>query len=580
MMKKVLIANRGEIAVRIARACDDNHLESVAIYSDPDADSFHVQIATEAYALGGAQPAETYLDINKIIDIARRSGSDAVHPGYGFLSESASFAEAVLDAGLTWIGPPPEAIRALGDKLNARSVAVKVGAPLAPGSNGPVTTADEVARFGELHGYPIIVKAAHGGGGRGMKIVRNADEVDEAFDSAVREAVTAFGRGECFVEKFLERPRHIEAQVLADTHGNVVVLGTRDCSVQRRNQKLIEEAPAPYLPQGVEEKIRASAAAICREVGYVGAGTVEYLLDGSGTLSFLEVNTRLQVEHPVSEETSGIDIVAAQFAIAAGEEIDFDDANAPSTHSIEFRINAEDPGRGFVPSPGVISRLEWPAGPGIRVDSGVLSGSLVPAQYDSLIAKIIVTGKSRDQAIRRAKRALRESVVEGIATTLPFHLLVLEHADFLAEESFGCYTNWIETELTVALEESAEYSQVAFGGERSIVTIEIDGKRVSLGLPKSLTDALSHTPDRPLRMSESRTGAAIGDGQIAAPSSGILVKWIVGVGDEVRAGDLVAVVEAMKMETQVVARVGGTVSKLLIEPGHQVNTGQVMLEIT
>lgn len=578
-MKRVLIANRGEIAVRIARACDDNNLESVAIYSDPDADALHVRSATEAYALQGSNPADTYLNVQKIIEIARRSGSDAVHPGYGFLSESADFADAVIDAGLTWIGPPPEAIRTLGDKLRARSVAIAVGAPLAMGSDGPVTSSEEVAQFGEQVGFPVLVKAAHGGGGRGMKVVKNLSEVDEAFDSAVREAIAAFGRGECFVEKFLEQPRHVEAQIAADQHGNVLVLGTRDCSVQRRNQKLIEEAPAPFVTEDIHEQIRQSAAAICRHVGYVGVGTVEYLLDRSGTLSFLEVNTRLQVEHPVTEETSGIDIVALQFAIAKGEKLDLEVDADPTEHAIEFRINAEDPGRGFLPSPGMISRVEWPTGPGIRVDSGVTSGSLVPAEYDSLIAKIIVTGKSREQAIRRAKRALRETTVEGIATSLPFHLLVLEHEDFISKDRFGCYTSWIETHLDSKLEANKEFSFFASQNKRARITIELDGKRVTLGVPHEILGRIARPANRD-ENAESQSGSPQPDSRdTKAPSSGILVKWLVKIGDEVHAGDPIAVLEAMKMESQVLAQHGGTVTEFASEPGDQIHVGDVILRI-
>ncbi|HEX9228955.1 MAG TPA: biotin carboxylase N-terminal domain-containing protein, partial [Arthrobacter sp.] len=423
-MRKVLIANRGEIAVRIARACDDAQLASVAVYADIDADALHVSAADEAYALGGNSPADTYLNIPKLLAAAADSGADALHPGYGFLSENADFAQAVIDAGLTWIGPTPDAIRLLGNKITARETAVRAGAPLVAGSDGPVESAAEARAFAEQHGLPIAIKAAFGGGGRGMKVVRALDEVEEAFDSAVREAVAAFGRGECFVERYLDRPRHVEAQVLADTRGNVVVVGTRDCSLQRRHQKLVEEAPAPFLSDDQTRQIYDAAKAVCREAGYSGAGTVEFLVAADGTVAFLEVNTRLQVEHPITEETTGIDLVQEQFRIAAGEPLRITADPLPRGHSFEFRLNAEDVGRGFLPSPGTVDGFHGPTGPGIRLDTGVRSGSFVPPQFDSLLAKLIVTGADRQQALRRARRALAEISITGVATVLPFHRAV------------------------------------------------------------------------------------------------------------------------------------------------------------
>jgi acetyl-CoA/propionyl-CoA carboxylase, biotin carboxylase, biotin carboxyl carrier protein len=439
-MRKVLIANRGEIAVRILRGCDDAGLEAVAIYADADIDALHVRLAPEAYALGGSTPEDTYLNSAKILDIAARSNADAVHPGYGFLSENADFAQAVLDAGLTWIGPPPEAIRLLGNKVSARELALQVGAPLAPGSDGPVNSAAEVRNFAEAHGLPVAIKAAFGGGGRGLKVARSLAEIDEAYESAVRESIAAFGRGECFVEKFLDRPRHVEAQVLADAAGNVIVVGTRDCSLQRRHQKLVEEAPAPFLTQDQRDSIYASAKAICRAAGYVGAGTVEYLVAADGSVSFLEVNTRLQVEHPITEETSGVDLVAAQLRIAAGGGLPVDTDPRPVGHSFEFRINAEDPGRGFLPSPGKVAEFTVPTGPGIRIDTGVSSGSVVPGHFDSLLAKLIVTGADRQQALRRARRALAEFRIAGLPTVLPFHRAVLEDRAFTGETGLDVFT--------------------------------------------------------------------------------------------------------------------------------------------
>ena len=479
-MKKVLIANRGEIAVRIARACADYGVRCVAVYADADIDALHARVADEAYGLDGERPADTYLNAAKLLAIAARCGADAVHPGYGFLSENAGFARAVIGAGLTWIGPPPEAIDALGDKVQARRIALAVGAPLVAGTPGPVNDADEVVAFAEQHGLPIAIKAAFGGGGRGLKVAWRLDEVADLYASAVREAVTAFGRGECFVEQFLDRPRHVEAQVVADTHGHVVVLGTRDCSLQRRNQKLVEEAPAPFLSDAQRERIHQSARDICAEAGYVGAGTVEFLLSPSGAISFLEVNTRLQVEHPVTEETAGIDLVVEQLRVADGLPLSITETPAPRGHAFEFRINAEDVGRGFLPAPGMVRVFDAPSGPGVRVDTGVVSGSTVPGTFDSLMAKLIVTGRTRAEAIARARRALREFRIEGVASVLPFHRAVMAHADFTGAEAaaFAVHTRWIETDFAATLAASVRAEPVA-AAEAALVrtAIEIDGRR-------------------------------------------------------------------------------------------------------
>ncbi|RZL94631.1 MAG: ATP-grasp domain-containing protein, partial [Variovorax sp.] len=481
-MNKVLIANRGEIAVRIARACADYGVQSVAVYADADIDALHARVADEAYGLDGSRPADTYLNIEKLLAVAARCGADAVHPGYGFLSENAGFARAVIDAGLTWVGPPPAAIDALGDKVQARRIALAVGAPLVAGTPGPVADADEVVAFAEQHGLPIAIKAAFGGGGRGLKVAWRLDEVADLYASAVREAVTAFGRGECFVEQFLDRPRHIEAQVVADTHGHVVVLGTRDCSLQRRNQKLVEEAPAPFLTDAQRERIHQSARDICVEAGYVGAGTVEFLLSPSGAISFLEVNTRLQVEHPVTEETAGIDLVVEQLRVADGLPLSITQTPVPRGHAFEFRINAEDVGRGFLPAPGTVRVFDAPSGPGVRVDTGVVAGSTVPGTFDSLMAKLIVTGRTRQEAIARARRALREFRIEGVASVLPFHRAVIAHPDFTGEDGFAVHTRWIETDFANTLAASVRAEPV---GDPALVrtAIEIDGRRRAIGLP-------------------------------------------------------------------------------------------------
>lgn len=584
-MKKVLIANRGEIAVRIARACSDAGLQSVAVYSDPDADSLHVRLADEAYALDGSSGAETYLDMAKLIAVAVRAGADAVHPGYGFLSENADFAQAVMDARLTWIGPTPQSIRDLGNKVTAREIAVRAGAPLVPGSDGPVANAEEVLAFAQEYGLPVAIKAAFGGGGRGLKVARRLEDIEDAFESAVRESTVAFGRGECFVERFLDQPRHVEAQVLADTHGNVVVLGTRDCSLQRRNQKLVEEAPAPFLTPGQRAQIHASAKAICREADYHGAGTVEYLVGKDGIISFLEVNTRLQVEHPVTEETSGVDLVREQFRIAAGGALTLTEDPEPRGHAIEFRLNAEDPARGFLPGPGTVEAFEPPTGPGIRVDSGVRSGSVVSGHYDSLLAKLIVHGEDRPQALRRARAALDEMQIRGLPTVLPFHRAVVRHPDFLAEDRLGVHTTWIENEFAETLAASPEIARTAPDAARSTITVELDGKAVQLGLPARLYEALLSGGGGSGATAGAGQPAAAGnakaddDGSLASPMAGSLVKWLVESGDTVEAGQPVAVLEAMKMETIVAAHRSGIAARGPQQPGTAVGRGDVLLTI-
>ncbi|MBV1778050.1 ATP-grasp domain-containing protein [Paeniglutamicibacter sp. ABSL32-1] len=576
-MKKVLIANRGEIAVRIARACADASLVSVAVYSDPDADALHVRRADEAWALHGSSGSETYLDMAKILDIAARSGADAVHPGYGFLSENANFAQAVMDAGLTWIGPSPESIRALGNKVTAREIAVRANAPLVPGTDGPVASGAEVRAFAQEFGLPVAIKAAFGGGGRGIKIVRNFEEIDDAFESAVREATVAFGRGECFVERFLDKPRHVEAQVLADTHGNVVVVGTRDCSLQRRHQKLVEEAPAPFLTDAQRASIHASAKAICREAGYHGAGTVEYLVAPDGLISFLEVNTRLQVEHPITEETTGVDLVAEQFRIAAGEPISLTEDPAPIGHSFEFRLNAEDPARGFLPGPGRITAFEAPTGAGIRVDSGVRTNSVIPSHYDSLMAKLIVTGATRAQALRRAKVALDEMVIAGVPSVLPFHRAVVRNADFTNNERYGVYTTWIESEFAEALASSPEIAAAEPNAERETLTIEVDGKAMDIGLPASLVEAIRHGRNGvAMDVAAENVAAASDAASLLAPMNGNLVKWVLDDGAAVAEGDTVAVLEAMKMESNITAHRAGTFTRGSQEPGTAIGRGEAL----
>lgn len=557
-MKKVLIANRGEIAVRIIRACADYGVASVAVYANADIDAMHARLADEAYGLDGDRPADTYLSIPKLLDIARRSGADAVHPGYGFLSESEAFARAVIDAGLTWIGPSPETIARLGDKVEARKIALQVGAPLVAGTPDPVADANEVLAFAEQHGLPIIIKAAFGGGGRGMKIAWRMDEVEELYASAVREAVTAFGRGECFVEQFLDKPRHIEAQVLADQHGNVVVLGTRDCSLQRRNQKLVEEAPAPFLSDAQRARIHAAARDICAAAGYISAGTVEFLLSAGGAISFLEVNTRLQVEHPVTEQTTGVDLVVEQLRVADGLPLSITETPAPLGHSIEFRINAEDVGRGFLPTPGPVQRFDAPSGPGVRVDSGVQSGSVVPGTFDSLMAKLIVTGATREQALARARRALREFRIEGVASVLPFHRAVIDHADFLGANGFKVHTRWIESDFAEPLAAAAR-AEPQHDSSLLRTAIEIDGRRVVLGLPAQLLRGLADAPASDSAAAPAQA-TATNAADLPSPIAGTVHAWKVAEGDEVKEGELIAVMEAMKMEMQVHAHRDGRVT--------------------
>ena len=574
-MKKVLIANRGEIAVRIARACADYGVKSVAVYANADIDALHARMADEAFGLDGDKPADSYLNIDKLIAIAKKSGADAVHPGYGFLSESEAFARAVLDAGLIWIGPRPDTIAKLGDKVEARKIALKVGAPLVAGTADPVKNADEVLAFAQQHGLPIIIKAAFGGGGRGMKIAWRMDEVAELYESAVREAVTAFGRGECFVEQFLDKPRHIEAQVMADTHGHVVVMGTRDCSLQRRNQKLVEEAPAPFISDEQRERIHSAARNICAEAGYISAGTVEFLLSANGAISFLEVNTRLQVEHTVTEETTGVDLVIEQLRVADGLPLSITATPAPRAHSIEFRINAEDVGRGFLPTPGPVVKFLPPSGPGVRVDSGVESGSIIPGTFDSMMAKLIVTGATREQAMARARRALREFQIEGVASVLPFHKAVMDHPDFVGADGFKVHTRWIESDFAEPLAAAVRAEPLA---DTSLLrtAIEIDGRRVTLGLPAVLLQGLAAGAKGGVTaVAEKET---IDPAAVASPIAGNLHAWKVADGDEVKEGDVIAVMEAMKMEMQVSAHKAGRIS-LAAQAGTAQALGAVIAHI-
>ncbi len=584
-MKKVLIANRGEIAIRVARACHDAGIASVAVYADPDRDALHVKAADEAYALGGTTAVESYLVFDKLLDVARRSGADAVHPGYGFLSENADFAQAVIDAGLIWIGPPPEAIRDLGDKVSARHIAARAGAPQVRGTADPVTGADEVVAFAEEVGLPIAIKAAFGGGGRGLKVARTMEEIPELYDSAVREAVAAFGRGECFVEQYLDSPRHVETQVLADKHGNVVVVSTRDCSLQRRHQKLVEEAPAPFLTEEQVERLYSSSKAIVREAGYYGAGTVEFLVGKDGTISFLEVNTRLQVEHPVSEEVSGIDLVREQFRIADGEELGYDDPPLRG-HSIEFRINGEDPGRNFLPAPGALTVWHPPSGPGIRVDGGFQQGDEIGGNFDSLLAKLIVTGHDRRQAIERSRRALAEFEVEGIATAITFHRKVVADPAFAPadpDQAFTVHTRWIETEFVNDIPAHTGGTGELHEPEgRTAVVVEVGGKRVEVSLPEGFSvgggGGGSAKKAAPKRGGKKAGGGATGD-SLAAPMQGTIVKIAVEEGQEVAAGDLIVVLEAMKMEQPLNAHKAGVITALTAEVGATVPTGTVLCEI-
>ena len=580
-ISKVLVANRGEIAVRVVRAAKDAGYGSVAVYAEPDADALFVRLADEAFALGGQTSADSYLNIDKILAAAAKSGADAIHPGYGFLSENADFAQAVIDAGLIWIGPSPQSIRDLGDKVTARHIAERANAPMAAGTKGPVSTAEEVVAFAEEHGVPLAIKAAFGGGGRGMKVAYAIGEIPELFASATREAVAAFGRGECFVEQYLDKARHVEAQVIADQHGNVVVAGTRDCSLQRRFQKLVEEAPAPFLTDDQRRRIHESAKAICREAGYYGAGTVEYLVQGD-TVSFLEVNTRLQVEHPVTEETAGIDLVRQQFRIANGERLSLTEDPTPRGHAFEFRINGEDPGRDFLPGPGPVHVYREPSGPGVRVDSGVESGSVISGRFDSMLAKLIVTGENRTEALERARRALAEFTIEGLATALPFHRQIVEHPAFTNSENFGVYTKWIETEWENTIPPQTGAAAVPGPGEaRQTITVEVDGRRVEVSWPGGLmiggvADHVSPPSGAP---SGEGADAAIDADTVIAPMQGNVVKVAVEDGQQVAEGDLVIVLEAMKMENPVTAHKAGIVTGLAVQPGAFITQGAPIAQL-
>ncbi|MGE5285788.1 MAG: acetyl/propionyl/methylcrotonyl-CoA carboxylase subunit alpha [Micromonosporaceae bacterium] len=589
-MRKVLIANRGEIAIRVARACRDEGLTSVAVYAEPDLDGLHVTMADEAYALGGQTPADTYLDIEKIIKVAQQAGADAVHPGYGFLAENAGFAQAVIDAEMTWIGPPPAAIVALGDKVRARHIAVAAGAPLVPGTDGPVSGAGEVIQFAREHGLPVAIKAAYGGGGRGLKVARTLDEIPHQYESAVREAEAAFGRGECFAERYLDRPRHVETQCLADSHGHVVVVSTRDCSLQRRHQKLVEEAPAPFISREQEAVLCESSKAILREAGYVGAGTCEFLIGQDGTVSFLEVNTRLQVEHPVTEEVTGIDLVREMFRIAEGARIVYGDPS-PRGHSIEFRINAEDASRGFLPTPGKITKFRPPSGPGVRLDAGYREGMTVPRVFDSLIAKLIVTGADRRQALERSRRALAEFEISGLPTVLGFHRAIVADEAFTAEP-FRVHTRWIETEFQGEIPPFAGEAEGedANAAERTQLTVEVGGKRLEVVLPAAFMatggqaaggagpGGRGQAGTRTARRGR-RAPAAGGGDALLSPMQGTIVKLAAAEGQQVSAGDTIVVLEAMKMEQPVTAHKDGTVAGLAVEAGQGVSSGEIICRI-
>jgi len=588
-LQKVLIANRGEIAVRVIRACKDAGIGSVAVYAEPDRDALHVRLADEAYSLDGSTPGDSYLVIEKIVDVAKRSGADSVHPGYGFLAENADFAQAVLDAGLIWIGPSPQAIEALGDKAKAKHIADKANAPLAPGTKDPVKDADEVVAFAKDNGLPVAIKAVFGGGGRGLKVARTIEEIPDAYESAVREAVSAFGRGECLVEKFLDKPRHVETQCLADKHGNVVVVSTRDCSLQRRNQKLVEEAPAPFLSDEQMSELYESSKRILREAGYYGAGTCEFLVAQDGTISFLEVNTRLQVEHCVSEEVTGLDLVREMFRIAAGEELGYDDPEIRG-HSIEFRINAEDGGANFMPAPGTLTEWAPPQGPGIRVDGGYENGETIPGSFDSLIAKLIVTGRDRTQALERSHRALDEFRVDGMPTVIPFHRSVVSDPAYVGasnpsgEGSFDVYTQWIETDYDNQIKPfSGTAGEADEDGERQKVVVEVGGKRVEVVLPAGVGalggGATAAGPKKPARKAGKKAGAAASGDSVTSPMQGTIVKVVVEEGQEVAEGDAVVVIEAMKMEQPLKAHKAGVVTGLKAEVGATVANGEVICEV-
>lgn len=584
-ISKLLIANRGEIAVRVIRAAKDAGINTVAIYADQDRNGRFVRLAHEAYALNGGTSAETYLVPEKILSIAKRSGANAIHPGYGFLSENADFAQMVIDAGLIWIGPPPSAIRALGDKVSARRIAQKVNAPLAPGTSEPAKDATEIVAFAKKHGVPVAIKAAHGGGGRGLKVAHTMEEIPEAFESATREAIAAFGRGECFVEKYLDKPRHVETQCLADAKGNVVVVSTRDCSLQRRHQKLVEEAPAPFLSEEQERILYDSSKAILKEAGYIGAGTCEFLIGKDGTISFLEVNTRLQVEHPVSEEITGIDLVREQFRIAEGGVLDYSDPPRHG-HSIEFRINGEDPGRGFLPTPGPIHSVRFPGGPGVRVDSGITTGDVVTGAFDSLLAKLIVTGATRKDAIEKARRALKEFEITGLPTVIPFHRVVVEDPAFTATtaEEFAVHTRWIETEFSTEIEPWDGAIEDGFdqGELYRTVVVEVEGRRLKVGVPAGIFAAGQNASlgKPPKRASSRLAGAGSAEGTITSPMQATVVKVMVSPGDSVVAGDLVCVLEAMKMEQPIMAPKDGTIESVGVNVGDSVTGGHIIAVIS
>ena len=582
-MKKVLIANRGEIAVRVIRACADEGIESVAVYADPDRDALHVRLADHAFSLGGSTAAESYLDIAKIIGAAKESGADSVHPGYGFLSENADFAQAVIDAGLIWIGPPPAAIRSLGDKVSARHIAQRAGAPQVPGTPDPVKDASEVTAFAQEYGLPVAIKAAFGGGGRGLKVARTLEEIPELYESAVREAVAAFGRGECFVERYLDNPRHVETQVLADQTGNVVVVSTRDCSLQRRHQKLVEEAPAPFLTEKQRAALYSSSKAIIKEAGYYNAGTCEFLIGTDGTISFLEVNTRLQVEHPVSEEVAGIDLVREQFRIARGGTIDYPDPELRG-HSIEFRINGEDPGRGFLPGPGKLALWQLPSGPGVRVDTGFEAGDVIGGNFDSLLAKLIVTGKDRQEALQRSRRALAEFNVDGIATALTFHRVVVNDPAFAPADEhspFTVHTRWIETEFNNEIPAySGDSHELDENSARKSVVVEVNGKRLEVTLPPGFGAESSEPTPTAKKRERKKASANVSGDALTVPMQGTIVKIDVAEGQEVSAGDLVVVLEAMKMEQPLTAHKSGKITALNAQVGTTVPVGTVLCEIT
>jgi acetyl-CoA/propionyl-CoA carboxylase, biotin carboxylase, biotin carboxyl carrier protein len=584
-ISKILIANRGEIAVRVIRAAQDAGINTVAIYADQDRNARFVRLAHEAYALNGKTSQETYLVPEKILSIAKRSGANAIHPGYGFLSENADFAQMVIDAGLIWVGPPPSAIRSLGDKVSARHIAQKVGAPLAPGTPNPVSSADEVVAFAQEHGVPVAIKAAHGGGGRGLKVAYTLEEIPEQFDSATREALAAFGRAECFVEKYLEKPRHVETQCLADAKGNVVVISTRDCSLQRRHQKLVEEAPAPFLTQDQEKALYESSKAILKEAGYVGAGTCEFLIGQDGTISFLEVNTRLQVEHPVSEEVTGIDLVREQFRIAEGGVIGYNDP-AIHGHSIEFRINGEDAGRGFLPTPGPILSVRFPGGPGVRVDSGITTGDIITGSFDSLLAKLIVTGATRKDAIEKARRALKEFEINGLPTVIPFHRAIVEEPAFCAEtkSEFAIHTRWIETEFETPLEPWDGAIEEGFDAEElyRTVVVEVEGRRLKVGVPIGIFAAGQQASRRkaPRRVSSQSSEAQLSERVVVAPMQATVVKVLVEPGKNIVDGDIVCILEAMKMEQPIACHASGIVESVMVVAGETVSAGQLIASIS